>query len=87
MALVIVLAFIVLVLGLCIVFLSRVSTEKSSAGSYASAVDARVLVDTAVQLVQSQIDAATTQGTQVAWSSQPGSHSHLRQYGQGGEVV
>jgi len=72
MALVIVLAIIVLVLGLCVGFLARVSTERNSSKSYASAVDARLLADTAVQIVQGQIDAATTQGTKVAWSSQPG---------------
>ncbi len=72
MALVIVLAIIVLVLGLCVGFLARVSTERNSSKSYASAVDARLLADTAVQIVQGQIDAATTQGTEVAWSSQPG---------------
>lgn len=72
MALVIVLAIIVLVLGLCVGFLARVSTERNSSKGYASAVDARLLGASAVQIVQGQIDAATTQGTKVAWSSQPG---------------
>lgn len=72
MALVIVLAVFVLVLGLCVGFLSRVSTERNSSKRYASSIDARLLADTAVQIVQGQIDSATTQGTGVAWSSQPG---------------
>ena len=72
MALVIVLAIFVLVLGLCVGFLSRVSTERNSSKRYASSVDARLLADSAVQIVQGQIDSATTQGTEVAWSSQPG---------------
>lgn len=71
-ALVIVLAIIVLVLGLSVGFLARVSTERASAKGYASAVEAKLLANSAVQIVQGQIDAATTQGTAVAWSSQPG---------------
>lgn len=73
-ALVIVLAMLVLVLGLCIAFLSRVSTERSSSQGNASAAFARLLGDTAVQIAQGQIDAAVTgtNAAQTAWSSQPG---------------
>lgn len=84
MALVIVLAIIILVLGLCVGFLARVSTERGSSKGYASAVDARLLAESAVQIVQGQIDAATTQGTRVSWSSQPGL---IRTYDDSGNPV
>lgn len=71
-ALIIALAIMVLVLALVVGILSRVSTERSAAGGYASSVGARLLADTAVQLVQAQIDTATSGGTSVAWVSQPG---------------
>jgi len=71
-ALIVALAIMVLVLALVVGILSRVMTERSAAGGYASSVGARLLGDTAVQLVQAQIDAATSGGTTVAWSSQPG---------------
>ncbi|OJV25939.1 MAG: hypothetical protein BGO12_16020 [Verrucomicrobia bacterium 61-8] len=65
-------AIMILVLALVMGILSRVTTERSAAGGYASSVGAKLLADTAVQLVQAQIDAATSGGTTVAWSSQPG---------------
>lgn len=71
-ALIIALAIMVLVLALVVGILSRVSTERSAAGGYASSVGARLLADTAVQLVQAQIDAGTSGGTATAWVSQPG---------------
>lgn len=71
-ALIIALAIMVLVLALVVGILSRVSTERSAAGGYASSVGARLLADTAVQLVQAQIDTATSGGTTMAWASQPG---------------
>jgi hypothetical protein len=71
-ALIIALAIMVLVLALVVGILSRVSTERSAAGGYASSVGARLLGDTAVQLVQAQIDTATSGGTTTAWTSQPG---------------
>lgn len=71
-ALIVALAIMVLVLALVMGILSRVSTERSAAGGYASSVGARLLADTAVQLVQAQIDTATSGGTSVAWVSQPG---------------
>ncbi|MEZ0299658.1 MAG: Verru_Chthon cassette protein A [Candidatus Methylacidiphilales bacterium] len=76
-ALVIVLAVLVLVLGFCVAFLSRVSTERTSSDRYASTIHARLLADTAVQVVQGQIDAATQRGStplgpRTTWSSQPG---------------
>jgi uncharacterized protein (TIGR02600 family) len=72
MALVIVLAILVLVFALAIGFLTRVTTERTSADRYASAVSTRLLAESSLQMVQAQINAATGQGTGVAWSSQPG---------------
>jgi len=71
-ALIIALAIMILVLALVMGILSRVTNERSAAGGYASSVGARLLADTAVQLVQAQIDASTAGGIDVAWSSQPG---------------
>jgi uncharacterized protein (TIGR02600 family) len=79
-ALVIVLALLVVILGLAITFLNRVSIERTSSASYASAANTRQLADTAVNLVQGQIRAATTQGDNIAWASQPGM---IRTYGSG----
>jgi len=62
----------ILVLALVMGILSRVTNERSAAGGYASSMGAKLLADTAVQLVQAQIDAATSGGATVAWSSQPG---------------
>lgn len=77
-ALVIVLALLIVILGLAITFLNRVSIERTSSASYASAANTRQLADTAVNLVQGQIRAATTQGDNIAWASQPGM---IRTYG------
>lgn len=79
-ALVIVLALLIVILGLAITFLNRVSIERTSSASYASAANTRQLADTAVNLVQGQIRAATTQGDNIAWASQPGM---IRTYGSG----
>ena len=72
LALVIVLALLVLVFALAIGFLTRVSTERTSSDRFASGVSTRLLADSTVQIVQGQINAATTQGSSVAWASQPG---------------
>ena len=77
-ALVIVLALLIVILGLAITFINRVSIERVSSASYASAANTRQLADTAVNLVQGQIRAATTQGDNIAWASQPGM---IRTYG------
>ncbi len=71
-ALIIALAIMILVLALVMGILSRVTNERSAAGGYASSMGAKLLADTAVQIVQAQIDAATSGGTSVAWASQPG---------------
>ena len=71
-ALIIALAIMILVLALIFGFLSRVQMERGAAHGYASSVSAKILAEDAVQVVQAQIDAATKQGTTVAWTSQPG---------------
>lgn len=71
-AIVIVLALIVLMLGLAIAFLSRVQNDRVTSSIYAAAATSRQLADTTVGLVQTQINKATTQGSDVAWASQPG---------------
>ncbi len=71
-ALVLVLGSLVLILVLMIALLTRATTERISAKSYASTTSARQLSEMAVNLVQGQITAATTQGGEVTWASQPG---------------
>lgn len=70
-ALVVVLGMLVLVLVLVVAFLSSVSTELQSAKKYSGGADARALADSAVSLVISQIQDATST-PQLAWASQPG---------------
>ena len=71
-ALVIVLGLLVLLLALTIGFLGNVATERGATASYAHAAGAARLADTCVQLVQSQIEHATTRGDGTTWASQPG---------------
>ena len=71
-ALIIALAVMVIVFALVVGILSRVTTERLAAKGYASSIEAKLLADTAVQLVQAQIGVATSGGTTNAWSSQPG---------------
>lgn len=71
-ALVVVLGILVLVVILAVGFLLRASTERSAASSYQASSIARQMADIAVGLVQGQINMAATQGSDVAWVSQPG---------------
>ena len=71
-ALVVVLCFLVLLVVLAIGFLSRAATERQAASGYHASVVTRELADTAVNLVQGQINMATSRGADVAWISQPG---------------
>jgi uncharacterized protein (TIGR02600 family) len=75
-ALVIVLAFLVLLTGLIITFFIAVTGELSSSNSYAAGSEARMLGESAVQIVQSQINSATAardSGNKPRlWASQPG---------------
>lgn len=71
-ALVVVLGVMVLLVVLAVGFLARVATERGAATGYQASVVTRDLADTAVSLVQGQINLATSQGSSVAWVSQPG---------------
>ncbi len=71
-ALVLVLAVVVLITALIVGFLLRVGSDRSSTASYSSSVAARQLGDVVVNLVQGQINDATSRGAGTAWASQPG---------------
>lgn len=71
-ALIIVLSILVILILLVVGMLSRITTERTAASAYASNVATRNLADIAVNLVQGQINEATTQGIDRAWASQPG---------------
>lgn len=79
-ALVVVLAFLVILLGLAVTFLTRTSLERSASASFAAASGTRQLADAAVNLAQAQIKCATSLGGNVAWASQPGM---IRTFGSG----
>ncbi len=70
--LVIVLAILVLVAILIVGFLTRATSERSASASYHATATARQLADTAVNLVQAQINDATSAGLGHTWASQPG---------------
>ena len=66
-----VLAMLVLLSAIVIAFLSSVTTDMAASKSYEGQTNARMLADSAVNLVISKIqEASTTPG--VAWISQPG---------------
>jgi len=74
-ALVLVLAALVLLLGITVGVLSLAGTERRAASLYADSGATLRQVDRVVDIVQSQINAATTEGTfadPVSWASQPG---------------
>lgn len=74
-ALVIILAFLVLIFAMAVAFLGSIVTERASSSSYATSTTTRQLGDMAVNLVQAQIQHASTQSngnTPMAWASQPG---------------
>jgi len=83
-ALVIVLAVLVLIVALVVTFLTRATTERSASASYSASISARQLGDTAVSLVQAQINQAASKGVTVAWVSQPGM---VRTYDQQGSLL
>ena len=70
-ALILVLGMLVLLSGLVLSFLLTVRTEYGSAKSYEGGTNARLLADSALNLVMGQIREASTQPDQ-AWISQPG---------------
>ena len=79
-----VLAIVVLLVATVVAFLLRAASERVSSSGYSASVSARQLGDTAVNLVQGQIQLATTQGIDVAWASQPGM---IRAFDQSGNLL
>ncbi len=71
-ALVIVLAIVVLLTALIVGFMLRAGSERASASNYRTVASTRELADAAVNLVEAQINHATTQGSATVWASQPG---------------
>ncbi len=71
-AIVTVLAILVLVMGLVVALLNLAKTERKSASVFLVSEGLRQLSDSAVGIVQAQINTATTLGSQYAWASQPG---------------
>ena len=69
-ALISVLAVMILITALVVGFLFRAGRERSASASYVANSSAQLLADTAVNLVQAQINQATSSG--LAWASQPG---------------
>jgi uncharacterized protein (TIGR02600 family) len=82
-ALVTVLCVTVLTLGLVVAFLSMVRTELNSSAIFLANAEVRQLADNAVNLVETQINHATTRGNEVAWASQPGM---IRTYSRSGAL-
>ncbi len=70
-ALVVTLAIVALIFAFAIFLLTSAGWERKSAASFRSAISTRQLADTAVSVVQGQINTASTQGGQVSWTSQP----------------
>lgn len=68
----IVLSFLVLLLALVVLLLSRAGTERRGSSSFTAGTHARQLADFAVNVVQGQIQTATSGGITNAWASQPG---------------
>lgn len=83
-ALIIILGLLIIVFGLAVTFLNRTTVERSASASFAASASTRHLADTAVQIVQGSIRDATTQGTGVAWTSQPGM---IRTFDDGGNLL
>ncbi len=71
-ALVLVLAFLVLISGLVLAFFSSVTDEMQTAKTYAAGASTKELADSAVHSVMGAIGEATSRGPNVAWASQPG---------------
>ncbi len=74
-ALIVVLCILILVFAMTVAFLNSVMVERTASASYALNLETRQLSNLAVNLVQAQIEHATTQGSSTApvpWASQPG---------------
>lgn len=71
-ALVLVLGLLTLLSVLVVGFMMRATTEHALASGYKASASTRLMADLATSLVQGQINLATTQGSNIAWTSQPG---------------
>ncbi len=71
-ALILTLVFLALITITVLAFFSSVTTELASSKSYASGASAKELSDSAVQAVIGTVKEATSAGSTVAWTSQPG---------------
>lgn len=71
-ALISVLAMVMLLTALTVAFMMRAGSEKQSSGFYRAEATTRELSDTTLNLVEGEINEATTQGITFAWASQPG---------------
>ncbi len=83
-ALLIALAFLVLATVLVMAFFTSVTTESSSAKSYANQVSTKQVADSALHCAMGSIREATSQGANIAWASQPGM---IRTYGGSGNTA
>jgi uncharacterized protein (TIGR02600 family) len=71
-ALIIVLSCLVLLAALAIGLLNRVETDRSNASAYRGSTLTRNLAEYAINVVMTQISAATKSDPTLAWASQPG---------------
>lgn len=83
MALVIVLSVLVLLTIMVVGFLNRATIDRTSASAYSDGDRNSLLSDYAVNIVQAQIDHASTR-TNTAWASQPGL---VRTFAQDGSLL
>jgi uncharacterized protein (TIGR02600 family) len=83
MALVIVLSVLVLLTIMVVGFLSRATIDRTSASAYSDGDRNSLLSDYAVNIVQAQIDHASTR-TNTPWASQPGM---VRTFTQDGDLL
>jgi uncharacterized protein (TIGR02600 family) len=83
-ALISVLAMVVLLTALVVAFMLRAGSERQSSGFYKAETGSRALADTAINLVQAQINDATSQGLAVSWASQPGA---IRTFNNSGNLL
>lgn len=84
-AIVLVLSILVLLTVVVVAFFTNATTDLSASKSYSDGLRVKLLANSAVTLVESQIKSATqggTSGSDESWSSQPGA---IRTYGLDGE--
>jgi len=83
-ALVVVLAFLVLITIMAVAFFTSTTGEAGASKVESDALSVRQLADSSVQYVLSQIRNATSGGTTTAWASQPGA---IRTFGSDGNPI